>query len=127
MNQAKIDKLIELAFRGEGGEMDNARSILAKHGIDWRVKRPVTENVKSFFGMNTTKEWRTQIKYASDMVLMATLLRKIGKSDKVSVQGNYLIFSCSESEAEAIGRNFYRIRDDFDTCLQKIAHQFLEI
>jgi hypothetical protein len=129
LSEDKIRKLQELALRGIGGEMTNARAILAKHGIDWKkpIVKSAVETTREFFGMNTLKKYKVEIKYKADLLLLATLGDKLNiKLNMTLTTDCYIEISCKPSEMEVIKRNFTdKIRRDVSTAMGNVLYSVL--
>jgi hypothetical protein len=112
----KIVKLRELADRGIAGEKQAARNILTKFGIDWRKpKESFKDNVKSSLGMGIVKDFTISIEYASDMVLLLTVIDILDiKNKKIKLQSNDMVISCTEGQSKQVGKLFYKHRITFN-------------
>ena len=129
LSEDKIRKLQALAERGVGGEMANAKAILAKHGINWKKPfvKSAAETTREFFGMNTVKKYKVEIKYKADLLLLATLGDKLKiKLNLTLTNDNMIQFDCKPSEMEVIKRNFTdKIRKDVSIAMGNVLYSVL--
>jgi hypothetical protein len=89
MTPEKIEKLRALAERGVGGERDNARAILKRHGIDWKSKPSFGDKVKDFITNANKRHLRHfDFRYSTDLLFISMLLRVCKSSSKATMYHN---------------------------------------
>lgn len=120
----KIIKLRELAYRGEGGEKENAKRILAQNGIDWKKpEEPILNKIKSAFGGTIVKEYGFKIKTLSAPMLLAIILKRIGVKDPtVCIKGAGMYFTSTEAEKNQVAKIFFKNEKSFDEAISDYAY-----
>lgn len=124
----KIGKLRELADRGIGGEKENAKSILTAAGIDWRKpKEKIIDSIKEGVGVNIKKQYSLPIDNASDLLLVATIVRMLNIDAQMYVQNASILLKCTPAQSKEVGNLFYKMQKSFDTEMRNYAFKNLTI
>lgn len=129
MTEEKIAKLREMADRGTVHEKENAKRILSNLGIDWRKpKIPVVDKVKSVFGYNIKKKYSVSPNYASDLLLLGTLLSlfTIKREDySLSIENGKIYFECTEDVAKDVMNAYTKMKASFSNEISRHAQSFI--
>lgn len=124
MKPGTIEKLLELAKRGVGGEAENAKSLLQKHGIDWQSppRESLTTKFKSLVGKEK-KKYKLCLQRVGEDLLIATLLNSLGIS--YAIYGTEVIFECTPGEFNKVSEAYKEMRPDFLFVLPMLVKVFV--
>lgn len=128
LSDDKIKKLLELAVRGVGGEMENARRILQRNGVDWRnPPKTLFQKVKSSVGLDPVKEYKVEIKYTGDLLFMQYLLTKMTNGKVPMKLGGYsMIIKATPIEMKNLMNVFSKGRKPYSDAITHVSSTLLE-
>lgn len=139
MNQEKIDKLVQLALRGVGGEMENARRILQKNGIDWEKQSKNMSKPNNVFSkmaedirtsMFSSEMYYVNMTYPGDPVILRAVLRKYCKYTRkhginMGIKSESLYFRSYPADKDFILKTFKSIREVMGHAVAEFADRFM--
>jgi len=130
MTAERIEKLREMAARGEKGERENAKRILEKAGINWqKPKESIINNIKQTFGADIHKNYRIVLENSSDSLLLISLYEILGPRDMkinyIGWDGCALRIRCTPAQLKDILHTYNTKRRDFDRCMRAEARKYI--
>lgn len=132
MTPEKIQKIINLANSGVGGEKENARRILTKLNISWKGNT-IIDKIKEKVNIETRKYHYFNISSPSDILYAVTIVELIEKSlsvkpISVTLSSNQLKLHLTSKENEFFHR-FYtnKKRNTFNAEMRKYAYKTVNL
>lgn len=124
MKPGTIEKLLELAKRGVGGEAENAKSLLQRHGIDWQnpPKESLSTKFKSLVNRGK-KKYRFNIEKVGEDLLVQSLLQSLGI--QCTVYGTEVVFECTPGQFSKVREAYTKMKSDFLFVIPLLTRVFI--